>query len=72
LTGKASAIGVAVVLQVLPQVFAAPSAGVLNDRLPRRAVMIFADLCRALIVLSMLLVRSGEMGWSGCCCSWKR
>jgi MFS family permease len=63
LTGKASAIGVAVVLQVLPQVFAAPSAGVLNDRLPRRAVMIFADLCRALIVLSMLLVRSGEMVW---------
>ena len=63
LTGKASAVGLAVVLQVLPQVFAAPSAGVLNDRLPRRAVMIFADLCRAVIVLSMLLVRSADMVW---------
>lgn len=63
LTGKASSVGFAVVLQVLPQVFAAPSAGVLNDRLPRRAVMIFADICRAVIVLSMLLVRSGEMVW---------
>ena len=63
LTGKASAVGLAVVLQLLPQVFAAPSAGVLNDRLPRRAVMIFADLCRAVIVLSMLLVRSADMVW---------
>lgn len=63
LTGKASAVGLAVVLQVLPQVFAAPSAGVLNDRLPRRAVMIFADLCRAVIVLSMLLVRSVDTVW---------
>ncbi len=63
MTGKASAVGVAVVLQVLPQVFAAPSAGVINDRLPRRAVMIFADICRVAIVLSMLLVRSAGMVW---------
>jgi MFS family permease len=63
LTGSASAIGLAVVLQLLPQVFAAPLAGVLNDRLPRRAVMIFADVCRAVIVLSMLLVRSADMVW---------
>lgn len=63
LTGKASAVGLAVVLQLLPQVFAAPTAGVLNDRLPRRTVMIFADVCRAVIVLSMLLVRSADMVW---------
>lgn len=63
LTGKASAVGLAVVLQVLPQVFAAPSAGVINDRLPRRAVMIFADICRVVIVLSMLLVRSAGTVW---------
>jgi MFS family permease len=63
LTGSASAIGTAVVLQLLPQVFAAPTAGVLNDRLPRRAVMIFADICRAVIVASMLLVRSADMVW---------
>lgn len=63
LTGSATAVGTAVVLQLLPQVFAAPSAGVLNDRLSRRAVMIFADICRAVIVLSMLLVRSADTVW---------
>jgi MFS family permease len=63
LTGSASAIGLAVVLQLLPQVFSAPTAGVLNDRLPRRAVMIFADICRIFIVLSMLLVRSADTVW---------
>ncbi len=63
LTGSANAVGTAIVLQLLPQVFAAPSAGVLNDRISRRAVMIFADVCRAGIVLSMLLVRSADMVW---------
>ena len=63
LTGSAAAVGTAVVLQLLPQVFAAPSAGVLNDRMSRRAIMIFADVCRAVIVLSMLLVRSADMVW---------
>ena len=63
LTGSAAAVGTAVSLQLLPQVFAAPMAGVLNDRLSRRSVMIFADICRAAIVLSMLLVRSADMVW---------
>ena len=63
LTGSASAIGMAVVLQLLPQVFAAPTAGVLNDRMSRRTVMIFADICRAVIVASMLLVRSPDLVW---------
>ncbi len=36
----------AVVLQVLPQVAMAPMAGVINDRLSRKKVMIFADLAR--------------------------
>ncbi len=63
LTGKASSVGMAVVLQLLPQVFIAPLAGVVNDRLSRRAVMIFADILRAFIVLSMLLVAgAGRIG----------
>ena len=38
LTGnKAQSVGLAVVLQVLPQTFVAPAAGVLNDRLSRKA-----------------------------------
>lgn len=61
LTGSAKAVAIAVVLQVLPQFFIAPLAGVVNDRVSRRRVMIFADLARAGIVLGMLTVRSREM-----------
>jgi predicted MFS family arabinose efflux permease len=48
---------------VLPQTFIGPTAGVINDRLRRKHVMIAADLGRVLIVLCMLLVRSKEMVW---------
>jgi MFS family permease len=54
ITGKASSVATAVVLQVLPQVLVAPMAGALNDRLSRRSVMIFADLVRCVVVLGML------------------
>ncbi len=63
LTGEAKSVGLAVVLQLLPQVFMAPTAGVLNDRLNRRAVMIFADICRIFIVIAMLFVTSASMVW---------
>lgn len=63
LTGEAKSVGIAVVLQLLPQVFIAPTAGVLNDRLNRRSVMIFADLCRIFIVLAMIFVKSASMVW---------
>src|SRR5437762_13279756 len=58
LTGRASSVGLALLLQVLPQTFIGPIAGVVNDRISRKRVMIAADLVRAAIVLSMLLVRS--------------
>lgn len=63
LTGQAKSVAFAVVLQLLPQVFVAPPAGVLNDRVNRRSVMIFADCARIFIVLPMLLVRSADMLW---------
>jgi MFS family permease len=63
LTGKASLVGVAVVLQVLPQTLIAPTAGVLNDRIRRKRVMIAADLVRVVIVMGMLLVRTPAMIW---------
>ena len=62
-TGRASAVALALVLQVLPQTFAGPTAGVLNDRLKRKHVMIAADLVRAVVVLAMLLVRSRSTVW---------
>src|SRR6266545_1562282 len=61
--GKAQAVGLAVVLQVLPQTLAAPTAGVVNDRVRRKAVLIGADLARFLIVLGMLAVRTPAMVW---------
>lgn len=57
LTGSARAVAVAVVLQLLPQVFVGPLAGVLNDRLSRRKIMIAADLSRFVVV--------GLMLWAG-------
>ncbi len=63
LTGRASSVALALVLQVLPQTFVGPTAGVVNDRLRRKHVMIAADLARFVIVLSMLLVRSPSMVW---------
>ena len=62
-TGSALSVATAFVMQVLPQTLASPLAGVLNDRLSRRKVMLFADFARALIVAAMLLVRTKEMAW---------
>lgn len=62
-TGSAQTMAFAFVLQVLPQTFAAPTAGVINDRISRRHVLMFADWTRAVIVLAMLLVQSKEMVW---------
>lgn len=63
LTGHAGSVALALVLQVLPQTFIGPTAGVVNDRLRRRHVMISVDLIRFVIVLSMLLVRSRSTVW---------
>ncbi|MGH8091896.1 MAG: MFS transporter, partial [Chthoniobacterales bacterium] len=62
-TGRASAVALALVLQVLPQTFAGPIAGVVNDRLKRKHVMIAADLVRMVVVLAMLFVRSRSTVW---------
>src|SRR5215468_6097657 len=61
--GRAQSVGLAVVLQVLPQAFASPTAGVVNDRLRRKSIMIGADIARFAIVLGMLLVRTPGMVW---------
>lgn len=62
-TGHAGSVALALVLQVLPQTLVGPTAGVVNDRLKRKNVMIVADLVRFVIVLVMLLVRSRSMVW---------
>ncbi len=62
-TGQATAISIALVFQVLPQTFAGPAAGVINDRLSRKQVMIVTDLARVFIVLAMLFVRGPGDTW---------
>lgn len=61
--GTAQSVAFAFMLQVLPQCLGAPAAGVINDRVSRRKVMLFADWARAAIVASMLLVRTPGMVW---------
>jgi MFS family permease len=63
LTGRAGSVALALVLQVLPQTLVGPTAGVVNDRIKRKHVMIAADLIRCVIVLSMLVVRSPSLVW---------
>src|ERR1700722_763454 len=63
LTGHASSVALALVLQVLPQTLVGPAAGVINDRLRRKHVMIAADLVRFGVVLAMRFVRSRSMVW---------
>lgn len=63
LTGHAGSVALALVLQVLPQTLVGPTAGVVNDRLKRKHVMIAADLVRFAVVLAMLFVRSRSMVW---------
>ncbi|HEY6371639.1 MAG TPA: MFS transporter [Candidatus Sulfotelmatobacter sp.] len=63
LTGHAGSVALALMLQVLPQTFVGPTAGVVNDRLKRKHVMIAADVVRFVVVLAMLFVRSRSMVW---------
>ncbi|HYL37962.1 MAG TPA: MFS transporter [Bryobacteraceae bacterium] len=62
-TGSAKSVALAFVLQVLPQFFVSPAVGVINDRISRKRVMIFADCARAAIVLCMVLVRRPQLVW---------
>src|SRR5260370_8896589 len=63
LTGRASSVALALVLQVLPQTLVGPASGVINDRVRRKRVMITADLVRMVIVFTMLVVRSRSTVW---------
>src|SRR4051794_17889508 len=61
--GTAESIAFAFLCQVLPQTLVSPAAGVINDRLSRRKVMLFADWMRVAIVGCMMLVQTRDMVW---------
>jgi MFS family permease len=56
ITGSASAVGGALLARLLPTL-ASPLAGVLADRVDRRAVLVASDLIRAVVVLGMVFTR---------------
>ncbi len=58
ITGRAQSIGFTLALQLLPQLFVSPMAGVLNDRISRKRVMIFTDVARAVIISGMLFTQT--------------
>jgi len=70
LTGHASSVAWALVLQVVPQTLFGPVSGIVNDRIRRKRVMIATDLVRAVIVCAMLgaVPRHGVAGLSVAFC----
>jgi MFS family permease len=54
-TGSTLAVSGAVFFEVVPVILLAPLAGVVIDRLPRKTVLVGADLARAALVVALLL-----------------
>ena len=69
LTGSPTVIAWHLVASMLPAFLVGPLAGVVVDRLPRKTVMILADLARAGIALGFLFVRSPETVWIAYLCA---
>ena len=63
LTNSGTAVGLLLVCEFLPPALVGLGAGVVVDRLPRKTVMIVADVGRAVLVLLYLLVQSPGLVW---------
>ncbi len=63
LTGSGQAVGLLMVAQFVPAAVVGLFAGVIIDRLPRKLVMIAANLGSAVLVLLFLLVRDASQIW---------
>lgn len=63
LTGSSTALGLLLLTEFLPPAIIGPFAGVVLDRLPRKLLMVLADLGRAALVLTLLLVQGPEDLW---------
>jgi predicted MFS family arabinose efflux permease len=63
LTGKGEAVAYALLTRFVPAFFAGPAAGVLADRVSRRAILVASDLLRVGLVLCLLFVRRPDQVW---------
>ncbi|HWE22348.1 MAG TPA: MFS transporter [Myxococcales bacterium] len=63
LTGKGEAVAVVLLARFVPIFFVGPAAGVVADRISRRAILVTTDVVRAALVLCLLFVRSPDQVW---------
>ncbi|MGZ6125628.1 MAG: MFS transporter [Myxococcales bacterium] len=63
LTGKGEAVALALLTRFVPAFLAGPAAGVLADRVSRRAILVVSDVLRAALVLCLLLIRRPDQVW---------
>src|SRR3989441_962525 len=63
LTGKGEAVAYALLTRFVPMFLAGPAAGVLADRVSRRAIMVASDLARVALVLCLLFIRRADQVW---------
>jgi MFS family permease len=63
LTNSGLAVGALFVIRALAQFVTGPFGGLLADRFNRKAILIWADIARAFIVLVFLLVKDASQVW---------
>jgi MFS family permease len=63
LTGSSEAVGLVLIIKLLPTFFAGPLAGVVADRFNRKTIMILADLICGVVVLGFLAVTDPGQVW---------
>lgn len=63
LTGAGEAVAIALLARFVPAFIVGPLAGILADRVSRRAIMVASDLLRAALVLCLLFVRRPDQVW---------
>lgn len=62
-SGSELLLGLIIVVKMLSLAFASPLAGYITDRFNRRRLMILCDLVRGVVVLGLILIKSGDLLW---------
>ena len=63
LTGSSEAVGLVLIIKLLPTFFAGPVAGVAADRFNRKTIMIVADVICGCVVLGFLFIERPDQIW---------
>lgn len=63
LTGSGEAVGLVLIIKLLPQFFIGPVAGVVADRFNRKTIMIVSDVLRGFLTLGFLFVNRADQVW---------